>query len=399
MDLSTRNVVTAIAWNLEALLSLSLRSPDMARNASCLDEEGCCEATVTEGHADEPYLCSYGMLAERNWDDDDGGLCPAQGQRPATPGYACVSNNSLCVNVTNGQGYICQCRDGYDGNPYTLDGCQDIDECALRDQHPELRDLYNCSSDGICKNTPGSYECPCKSGMRGDGKSGTCTEKFPMPAKIAVGGFGEVYKGKLDNQQVAVKKPITAINSNATDVEQFANEVIIQSQVIHKNIVKLTGCCLEVEIPILVYEFLSKGSLDENHHGSSQVPLDLNRNNTPNSVIGDNSYMDPVYLQTGLLTDKSDVYSFGVVLLELISRRKARHSDSNSLVKIFLDAQKTQKGASELFDKEIAEPKDVEFLDNILEIAVECLNLDVDKRPEMTEVAERLLMLKRSRNK
>jgi serine/threonine protein kinase len=42
-------------------------------------------------------------------------------------------------------------------------------------------------------------------------------------------------------------------------------------------------------------------------------------------VIGDMSYMDPVYMQTGLLTEKSDVYSFGVVILELISRTKATH--------------------------------------------------------------------------
>ncbi|XP_015691428.1 wall-associated receptor kinase 2-like [Oryza brachyantha] len=560
--LSTRNVATAIGWSFDAKLTQSLRgsgymkscsvrleASNMGRNGSC-SGEGCCEVTVKENLNSvsvflvqtspypgiEPNSCSYGMVAERGWYNfstpdfhgfallhkyprgvplladfairDD--LCPPQGQ-----GHACVSSNSFCVNVTNGPGYICKCHHGYDGNPYISNGCQDIDECALRIKHPELQDIYPCSSGGICKNTPGGYDCPCKSGLRGDGKSGTCTEKFPLPAKIAVGsilgllvaaffvflvllqkerrkmedffvknggptlekakmikiykkedlkpilksnnfigkgGFGEVYKGFLDNQLVAVKKPI--FSGNVTDVEQFANEVIIQSQVIHKNIVRLIGCCLEVDIPMLVYEFLSKGSLDDILHGSSQVPLDLNArlniaaesaeglaymhsktsniilhgdvkpanillddNFVPkisdfgisrliavekqhtNSVIGDMSYMDPVYLQTGLLTDKSDVYCFGVVLLELISRKKARHSDNNSLVKAFLDAHKTQKGATELFDKEILEPKDLEFLNKILDIAVECLDLDVDKRPEMTEVAERLLMLKRSRNK
>ncbi|BAF25967.2 Os10g0116600 [Oryza sativa Japonica Group] len=64
---------------------------------------------------------------------------------------------------------------------------QDIDECQLRIQFPELRDVYPCSSDGICKNRPGGYDCPCKPGMKGDGKAGTCTEKFPLVAKVIVG--------------------------------------------------------------------------------------------------------------------------------------------------------------------------------------------------------------------
>jgi serine/threonine protein kinase len=66
---------------------------------------------------------------------------------------------------------------------------------------------------------------------------------------IGKGGFGVVYKGLLDNKLVAVKRPISG---NVRKNEQFANEVIIQSQVIHKNIVRLIGCCLEVDIPMLV---------------------------------------------------------------------------------------------------------------------------------------------------
>uniref|UniRef100_A0A0D9XI62 Protein kinase domain-containing protein n=1 Tax=Leersia perrieri TaxID=77586 RepID=A0A0D9XI62_9ORYZ len=115
-------------------------------------------------------------------------------------------------------------------------------------------------------------------------------------------------------------------------------------------------------------------------------------------IIGDKSYMDPVYLQTGLLTKKSDVYSFGVVLLELISRKKATYSDNNSLIRNFLNAQKEKRRATELFDNDITEKaEDLELLDNLVKIAVECLNLDVNQRPEMTDVEERLVILKRSR--
>jgi serine/threonine protein kinase len=114
-------------------------------------------------------------------------------------------------------------------------------------------------------------------------------------------------------------------------------------------------------------------------------------------VIGDMSYMDPVYLQTGLLTEKSDVYSFGVVLLELISKKKATHSDNYKLVNSFLDDHKKGQKSTELYDKDIAAESDLEILDSIAALAVECLNLDVDQRPAMTEVAHRLLMLYQSR--
>ncbi|XP_006662191.2 wall-associated receptor kinase 5-like [Oryza brachyantha] len=480
--------------------------------------------------------CSFAMLVEKSWYNfsasdlhDDGFLrrnvergvpvvldfairdvdaaCPAAGTPLPT---ACRSGNSTCANATNGPGYVCKCKDGYDGNPYIPDGCQDIDECAHRD-------VYPCSSDGICINRQGSYDCPCKPGWKGDGKAGTCSEKIPLPAKVAVGAissllvmgivvfivllrkekgkmrdffiknggptleqvknikiykmedlkpilkkgnivgkgfFGEVYKGHLENQLVAVKKP------NNTDVQKkeqfadFANEVIIQSRIIHKNIVKLIGCCLEVDMPMLVYEFVSNGSLHDLLHGSKKDPLDLNmrlsiaagsaeglaymHSKTSNTilhgdvkpanillddnflpkisdfgiskliakdqeqhatiVVGDPIYMDPVYLQTGLLTKQSDVYSFGIVLLELISRKKATYSDNNTLVTSFLDAHKNNQGVTELFDEEIALTGDLEDIDNIVGIAVECLNLDVHQRPEMTNIAERLLVLKRKRN-
>ncbi|CAM0885607.1 unnamed protein product [Alopecurus aequalis] len=360
----------------------------------------------------------------------------------------------------------------------------------------------------------GGYDCPCKSGMKDDGKGGPCTDVFPTAAKAAVGAaggilliaiisfivillkekkkmkefheknggltlekahaikifkkgdlkpilktsnligkgcFGEVYKGILDNKLVAIKKPI---NGTGPESDQFANEVIIQSQVIHKHIVKLIGCCLEVDTPMLVYEFISQGSLHDILHSTNNNKVALNLDarvsiaaqsaeglaymhskanitildgdvkpanillddnfvakisdfgisrliardkEHTGAVIGDMNYMDPVYLQEGLLTEKSDVYSFGIVILELISSRRAIHSENNSLVKSFLEAHKKHERATELFDKEIAVTKDLELLDSLTDMAIECLSLDVDQRPTMMEVAERLLILSRSR--
>ncbi|XBI76711.1 hypothetical protein VPH35_069928 [Triticum aestivum] len=555
-----RNALVGVGWRAEPYLAIHdsknaaydhffCRSDILevdflghVRNGSCTGQ-GCCETPFPPAYRSVQFAqmkilvennsmwsimpCSYGMLVEKSWynfstPDMYGdrvlakrfprgvpfvldfaigkASCPAEGQQPPSD-YACVSGNSSCANATIG--YVCRCWKNYEGNPYMNNGCQDIDECKL----PEL---YPCSSDGICKNMPGGYNCPCRFGMKGDGKAGTCTSIFPLAARVAVGGillmavlsfiivlhkekmkmrefykknggptlekahiiklfkkeelkpilksnnligkgaFGEVYKGLLDNKPVAVKKPI---NGSVMENEQFANEVIIQSQVIHKNIVRLIGCCLEVDTPMLVYEFISKGSLHDILHNSYikvDLSLDarlsiaaqsadglaymhskanikilhgdvkpanilLDDNFLPKisdfgisrlivrdkqhtgSVIGDMNYMDPIYLQEGLLTEKSDVYSFGVVILELITRKKATHSDNTSLVKNFLEARKKGKKATEFFDKEIAVTKDLELLDSLADMAMDCLSLDVDRRPMMTEVAERLLILSRSR--
>uniref|UniRef100_A0A453Q657 EGF-like domain-containing protein n=1 Tax=Aegilops tauschii subsp. strangulata TaxID=200361 RepID=A0A453Q657_AEGTS len=200
---------------------------EFATNGSCKGR-GCCEAALPEAFPIRELApsftvrknntlfktnpCSYAMVVESSWYNFStpdmygyevlpkkyprgvpfvidfsipNGSCPAKGQPPPLD-YACVSGNSSCANATSGQGYVCKCWDHYDGNPYIVNGCQDIDEC-------KIRDLYPCTADGICKNKLGGYDCPCKPGMKGDGIKGTCTDKFPATARVILGGVGGVF--------------------------------------------------------------------------------------------------------------------------------------------------------------------------------------------------------------
>ncbi|XP_047983519.1 wall-associated receptor kinase-like 1 [Salvia hispanica] len=274
------------------------------------------------------------------------------------------------------------------------------------------------------------------------------TDYFNESRILGRGGQGTVYKGMLsDGKIVAVKKAKLVEESQ---LEQFINEVVILSQINHRNVVKLLGCCLETEVPLLVYEFMPNGTLFELIHNpnnefpitwsmrlkiatdiagalaylhyASSVPIyhrDIKSSNilldekyvvkvsdfgTSRSVNADQThlttlvkgtfgYLDPEYFQSSQFTEKSDVYSFGVVIVELLTGQRAismgKTDDDRSLATRFLTCME-EKCLDKILDPQVLEQGRMEEVLLVARLAQRCLNLKGKRRPTMKEVSTEL---------
>ncbi|KAL3715485.1 hypothetical protein ACJRO7_007249 [Eucalyptus globulus] len=402
----------------------------------------------------------------------------------------------------------CSCRGGFTGNPYIKYGCEDVDECkGPTDPCPGRK----------CVNRPGSYDCVERSktikflliGM-GSGlgvlllllllwllynflkkrkeiklkeryfkengglllQQQLCssetnvdknklfnskdlekaTDNFNKNRILGQGGQGTVYKGMLaDGGIVAIKK------SKAIDkgkVEQFINEIAILSQINHRNVVKLLGCCLETESPLLVYEFIPNGTLFQYLHdslvswgtrlqiatdvagalsylhSSASIPiyhrdikstnillddrcrakvadfgtsksLSLYQTHVTTVVQGTFGYLDPEYFQSCQFTEKSDVYSFGVVLVELLTGRKPvsflGDEEERNLASYFLLSM-DENCLFDIVDPQVLKQGKEEGIVAFANIARGCLNLHGKMRPTMREVASELERIRKLEN-
>ena len=77
-----------------------------------------------------------------------------------------------------------------------------------------------------------------------------------------------IWKGEITKRVVAVKQ---LSETSHQGKKEFATEIETISRVQHRNLVKLHGCCLEGNKPLLVYEYLENGSLDRALFGTNSV--------------------------------------------------------------------------------------------------------------------------------
>ena len=273
------------------------------------------------------------------------------------------------------------------------------------------------------------------------------TDNFNLDRILGQGGQGTVYKGMLtDGRIVAVKKSKIVDESQ---IEHFINEIVILSQINHRNVVGLLGCCLETEVPLLVYEFISNGTLFQHiHNQDSDFPLSwkmrlqiaievagalaylhsacsipiyhrdikstnillddkhrakvsdfgtsrsisIEQTHLTTLVHGTFGYLDPEYFQSSQFTEKSDVYSFGVVLVELLTGQKpicSIRSQEKSLATHFILSLQESR-LFDILDAGVVKEGEKEEIMALAYLAYQCLNLSGRKRPTMKEITMEL---------
>ncbi|KAL6188260.1 hypothetical protein ACLB2K_039653 [Fragaria x ananassa] len=283
----------------------------------------------------------------------------------------------------------------------------------------------------------------------------TATKNFRPESFIGEGGFGRVYKGRLEStgQIVAVKQ----LDRNGLQGNrEFLVEVLMLSLLHHTNLVNLIGYCADGDQRLLVYEFMPLGSLEDHLH---DVPLDKevldwntrmkiaagaakgleylhdkanppviyrdfkssnilleegfhpklsdfglaklgptgDKSHVSTRVMGTYGYCAPEYAMTGQLTVKSDVYSFGVVFLELITGRKAidstRPHGEQNLVTWARPLFNDRRKFSKLADPRLQGRYPMRGLYQALAVASMCIQEQAATRPLIGDVVTALSYL------
>ncbi|XP_022860255.1 probable receptor-like serine/threonine-protein kinase At5g57670 isoform X1 [Olea europaea var. sylvestris] len=277
--------------------------------------------------------------------------------------------------------------------------------------------------------------------------------QFSTANLIGQGGCNSVYKGLLpDGKRVAIK----ILRSTKEAWKDFILEVDIMTTLKHKRIAHLLGICVEHTNLISVYDFLSKGNLEENLHCNRKeksvlqwevrfkvavgiaealnylhnecprpvIHRDVKSSNilltddlepqlcdfglaiwgptsasflSDRDVVGTFGYLAPEYFMYGKVSDKIDVYAFGVVLLELLSGRKPIGLETPKGQESLVMWAKTRLETGDL--KSILDPNlevdiNVDQMQRMALAATLCLKQAARLRPKISQVRSSLFQIR-----
>ncbi|CAA3030467.1 probable receptor-like serine threonine- kinase At5g57670 [Olea europaea subsp. europaea] len=275
------------------------------------------------------------------------------------------------------------------------------------------------------------------------------TNSFIAENLIGKGGSSRVYRGCLpEGKELAVK----ILKPSEDVLEHFVSEIEIITSLHHSNIISLVGICFEENNLLLVYNLLSRGSLEDNLHGPKKTgnsfcwedrykvalgiaeALDYIHNAAVEPIIhrdvkssnillsdafepqlsdfglatwasssshhtdttdvaGTFGYLAPEYFMHGKLNENIDVYAFGVVLLELLSGRKPIDNElpkgEESLVMWANRVMKDGK-ISQLLDPNLTNAYDYNQFEKMVLAAILCIRRAPQSRPQISLILELL---------
>ncbi|GAV60068.1 Pkinase domain-containing protein/LRRNT_2 domain-containing protein/LRR_8 domain-containing protein [Cephalotus follicularis] len=273
------------------------------------------------------------------------------------------------------------------------------------------------------------------------------TNNFSSKRILGKGGFGNVYKGIFqDGTNVAVKR---LKDGNAIGGEiQFQTEVEMISLAVHRNLLRLYGFCITPTEKLLVYPYMSNGSVASRLKGKPVLDwgtrkrialgaargllylheqcdpkiihrdvkaanillddyfeavvgdfglaklLDHQDSHVTTAVRGTVGHIAPEYLSTGQSSEKTDVFGFGILLLELITGQRAlEFSKAANQKGAMLDWVKKlhqEKKLELLVDKDLKNNYDRIELEEMVQVALLCTQYLPGFRPKMSEVVRML---------
>ncbi|GMP39096.1 hypothetical protein CsSME_00010069 [Camellia sinensis var. sinensis] len=279
------------------------------------------------------------------------------------------------------------------------------------------------------------------------------TDSFSKKNILGRGGFGKVYKGRLANGSLVAVKRLKEERTQGGEL-QFQTEVEIIGMAVHRNLLRLHGFCMTPTERLLVYPFMSNGSVASclRERPDSQLPLDwpkrkrialgsarglayLHDHCNPKiihrdvkaanillddefeAVVGDfglaklMDYKDthvttavrgtighiaPEYLSTGKSSEKTDVFGYGIMLLELITGQRAfdlaRLADDDNDV-MLLDWVKgllKDRKVETLVDVAMQGNYVEDEVEQLIQVALLCTLSSPMERPKMLEVVRML---------